>query len=127
MEYNVGTSAYRAGQFPQATQAFQKSIKTAPASDAKRLADQEDAYYNLGNALYRAGQQFEKSAPQQAIEKWNDAVKAYETALQLRGDDRDSKYNRDFVKRKIDALQQPPLRGAVVEEEERWWWQVAAR
>ena len=69
VEYNAGTSAYRAGQFPQATQAFQKSIKTAPASDAKRLADQEDAYYNLGNALYRAGQQFEKSAPQEAHPK----------------------------------------------------------
>jgi Ca-activated chloride channel homolog len=110
-EYNVGTSAYRAGKFPQATQAFQKSIATAPASDAKRLSDQEDAYYNLGNTLYRAGQQVEKSAPQEAIQKWTDAVKAYETALQLRGDDADSRYNRDFVKRKIDALRQPPDQG----------------
>jgi len=108
MEYNAGTSAYRAGQFPQATQAFQKSIKAAPASDARRLADQEDAYYNLGNALYRAGQQLEKSAPQAALQKWTDAVKAYDTALQLRADDADSRYNRDFVKRRIDALRKPP-------------------
>jgi Ca-activated chloride channel family protein len=111
VEYNVGTSAYRAGKFPQATQAFQKSIQAAPASDTKRLLDQEDAYYNLGNTLYRAGQQLEKSAPQEAIQKWTDAVKAYETALQLRRDDADSKYNRDFVKRKIDALRQPPDQG----------------
>jgi Ca-activated chloride channel family protein len=111
VEYNAGTSAYRAGQFPQATQAFQKSIKVAPASDAKRLADQEDAYYDLGNALYRAGQQFEKSAPQEAIGKWTEALKAYDTALQLRGDDADSKYNRDLVQRKIDALRQPPNQG----------------
>jgi Ca-activated chloride channel family protein len=111
VEYNAGTSAYRAGQFPQATQSFQRSIKTAPASDEKRLADQEDAYYNLGNALYRAGQQLEKSAPQQAIQKWTEAVKAYDTALQLRADDADSKYNRDFVNRKIDALRRPPDQG----------------
>jgi Ca-activated chloride channel family protein len=39
VEYNAGTSAYRAGEFPRATQAFQKSIKVAPASDAQRLAD----------------------------------------------------------------------------------------
>ena len=110
-QYNMGTAAYRAGQFPQATQAFQKSIQTAPASDAKRLLDQEDAYYNLGNTLYRAGQQLEKSAPQDAIQKWTEAVKAYDTALQLRGDDADSKFNRDFVKRKIDALRQPPDQG----------------
>jgi Ca-activated chloride channel family protein len=111
LEYNAGTTAYRAGQFPQATQSFQQSIKTAPASDAKRLTDQEDAYYNLGNALYRAGQQLEKAAPQEAIQKWTEAVKAYDTALQLRADDADSKYNRDFVNRKIDALQKPPDQG----------------
>jgi Ca-activated chloride channel homolog len=111
VEYNKGTSAYRARQFSLATQAFRESIRAAPASDARRLADQEDAYYNLGNALYRAGQQFEKSSPQEAIKQWTEAVKAYETALQLRGDDADSKYNRDFVQRRIDALRQPPDAG----------------
>ncbi len=110
-EYNKGTTAYRAKQFSQATAAFQRSIKTAPASDAKRLADQQDAYYNLGNALYRSGQQLEKSDPQEAIRQWTDAVKAYETALQLRSGDADSRYNRDFVQRKIDALRQPPQGG----------------
>ena len=111
VEYNAGTSAYRAGKYSQATRSFQKSIEAAPSSDARRLSDQEDAYYNLGNTLYREGQQLEKSAPQDAIKKWTDAVKAYETALQLRSDDADSKYNRDFVKRKIDELRQPPEGG----------------
>ncbi|HVW67596.1 MAG TPA: VWA domain-containing protein, partial [Steroidobacteraceae bacterium] len=111
VEYNAGTRAYRAGQFSEATQAFQKSIRAAPASDTRRLVDQEDAYYNLGNALYRAGQQSEKSAPQEAIRKWTEAVKAYDTALELNGKDVDSRYNRDFVQRKIDALQKPPEQG----------------
>ena len=104
--YNAGTAAYRAGQFPQAAQDFQQSISHSPSSDPKRLADQEDAYYNLGNTLYRHGQKSEKSAPQDSIKTWTDAVKAYETALQLRPDDADSKYNRDLVKRKIAKLQQ---------------------
>lgn len=104
--YNAGTAAYRAGQFPQAAQAFQQSISHAPSNDPKRLSDQEDAYYNLGNTLYRTGQKSEQSAPQDTLQKWNDAVKAYETALQLRPNDADSKYNRDLVKRKIAALQQ---------------------
>ena len=94
--------------FPQAAQAFEQSIGRAPSSDAQRLAVQEDAYYNLGNALYRSGQMTEKSDPGTTIEKWTEAVKAYETALELRADDADSKYNRDLVKRKIDALRQPP-------------------
>ncbi len=106
LQFNTGAAAYRAGQFPQAAQAFEQSISRSPSSDPKRLAAQEDAYYNLGNALYRTGQKTEQTDPQETLQKWAQAVKAYETALQLRADDADSKYNRDLVKRKIDALQQ---------------------
>jgi Ca-activated chloride channel family protein len=104
--YNSGTAAYRAGQFPQAAQAFQQAINQAPSSAAQRLADQEDAYYNLGNALYRTGQKTEQASKEETLQKWTEAVKAYETALQLRPEDADSKYNRDLVKRKIEALKQ---------------------
>jgi Ca-activated chloride channel homolog len=106
VEYNAGTAAYRAGQFPQAAQSFQQSITNSPSDDPKRLAVQEDAYYDLGNTLYRSGQKTEQTSPQETLQKWNEAVKAYETALQMRADDADSKYNRDLVKRKIDALKQ---------------------
>ncbi len=112
VQYNRGTAAYRAGQFPEAAKAFQKSISQSPSADAKRLADQEDAYYNLGNTLYRSGQKTAASSPEETLKAWNQSVKAYETALQLRSDDADSKYNRDFVKRKIEELKknqnQPP-------------------
>ena len=114
--FNTGTAAYRAGRFPQAAQSFEQSIERAPASDAKRLRDQENAYYNLGNTLYRTGQKSEQSAPQEALKRWTEAVKAYDTALQLRRDDADSQFNRAFVQRKIDELQQrqkppPPSSG----------------
>ena len=109
VDYNAGTGAYRAGKFLQAVQSFQQSIRSAPASDATRLADQQDAYYNLGDALYRAGQQLEGSDPEQAMQKWAEAVRAYDTALQLRADDADSKYNRDLVNRKIGALKRLEL------------------
>ena len=104
LQFNAGTAAYRAGQFPQAAQAFQQSISRATSGGAERLADQEDAYYNLGNTLYRTGQKTEQSSPEQTLQTWTEAVKAYDTALQLRAGDADSKYNRDFVKRKIDEL-----------------------
>jgi Ca-activated chloride channel family protein len=108
LDEQKGATAYRSGRFQQAAQAFEQSIGRAPSSDAQRLAIQEDAYYNLGNALYRTGQLTEKSDPRDTVEKWTEAVKAYDTALQLRPDDADSKYNRDLVKRKIDALRRPP-------------------
>jgi Ca-activated chloride channel family protein len=105
-----GAAAYRAGQFPQAARAFQESITRAPSGSARRLAEQQDAYYNLGNTLYRAGQKTEQSSREATLARWNEAVKAYDTALQLRPDDADSRYNREFVQHKIDALRQedPP-------------------
>ena len=103
-----GAVDYRSGRFHEAAHAFEQSIGRAPSSDARRLAIQEDAYYNLGNALYRTGQLTEKSDPKATIEKWTEAVKAYDTALQLRADDADSKFNRDLVNRKLDALRRPP-------------------
>jgi len=110
VQFAAGAADYRAGRFPQAAQAFRESISRAPSADARRLADQQDAYYDLGNTLYRAGQKTEKSSPQETQQKWTEAVTAYETALQLRPDDADSRYNRDLVQRKLDALRQnqPP-------------------
>jgi Ca-activated chloride channel homolog len=108
LAFNAGAAAYKAGQFPQAATAFQQSISRVPSGDAARLAQQQDAYYNLGNTLYRTGQQTETSSPEKTIETWTQAVKAYDTALQLRHDDADSKFNRDYVQRKIDELKKNP-------------------
>jgi Ca-activated chloride channel family protein len=108
LAFNAGAAAYKAGQFPQAATAFQQSISRVPSGDSARLAQQEDAYYNLGNTLYRTGQQTETSSPEKTIETWTQAVKAYDTALQLRHDDADSKFNRDYVQRKIDELKKNP-------------------
>jgi Ca-activated chloride channel family protein len=108
LQFNVGAAAYRAGQFPQAAQAFQASINRSVSGDSKRLAEQEDAYYNLGNTLYRTGQGTLQSSQQQTLQTWQQAVKAYDTALELRADDADAKYNRDLVKRKIDELKKNP-------------------
>ncbi len=56
----------------------------------------------------RLGERDQKANPQQTIERWQGAVKSYTTALQMRPGDADAKFNRDFVQRKIDELQQPP-------------------
>jgi Ca-activated chloride channel family protein len=104
LQFNTGAAAYKAGEFSRAAEAFQASIKGAQSADAKRLAEQEDAYYNLGNTLYRTGQKTERTTPDQTLQNWTQAVKAYDAALQLRADDADSKFNRDFVNRKLEEL-----------------------
>jgi Ca-activated chloride channel homolog len=104
LNFDAGTAAYKAGDFPVAAREFQSSLDAAKSGSAERLAQQQDAYYNLGNTLYREGQKSETNDTQKTVESWTGAVKAYDAALQLRGDDADSKFNRDFVKRKLDQL-----------------------
>jgi Ca-activated chloride channel family protein len=104
LQYDIGTAAYRAGQFSRAAAAFQASLGVAQSADSRRLAEQDDTYYNLGNTLYRTGQQSEQSSPQETIRTWTQAVQAYDAALQLHADDGDSKFNRDLVMRRLDEL-----------------------
>jgi tetratricopeptide (TPR) repeat protein len=99
-----GAAAYKAGDYPQATQSFQASLNAEKSGSSRRLAEQEDAYYNLGNSLYREGQKSQQSSVEETLATWGRAVKAYDAALQLRTDDADSKFNRDLVRHKIDAL-----------------------
>ena len=104
LQFDAGTAAYRAGDFSQAAQAFQASVDAEKSGNAKRLAEQEDAYYNLGNTLYREGQKTEKADTAETIKTWTQAVKVYDTALQLRAGDTDTKFNRDLVNRKLEEL-----------------------
>jgi Ca-activated chloride channel family protein len=104
LQFDAGAAAYKAGEFPQAVEAFQASVNASTSGNAKRLAEQEDTYYNLGNTLYREGQKTEQGNPQATIQNWTQAVKTYDAALQLRADDADSKFNRGLVNRKLEAL-----------------------
>jgi Ca-activated chloride channel family protein len=104
LQFDAGAAAYKSGEFPMAARAFQASVNASTSGGARRLVDQEDAYYNLGNTLYREGQKTEQADPKTTMENWTQALKAYDAALQLRTDDTDSKFNRDLVSRKLEAL-----------------------
>jgi Ca-activated chloride channel family protein len=88
--------AYRSNDFALAASAFEQAMASPDR------AVQQRALYNLGNAVYRLGQ---AQAPQaQAL--WQRAVKRYEAALALEPNDADAKYNLEFVKKKLEELQQ---------------------
>ncbi|HUK81802.1 MAG TPA: hypothetical protein VLZ12_04135 [Verrucomicrobiae bacterium] len=92
--YNNGVTAYRSNDFSSASSAFEQ----ATASPDRML--QQRAYYNLGNAAYRLGE----ADPAKAQPLWERAVKSYETALALEPNDADAKFNRDFVKKRLEEL-----------------------
>ena len=73
-------------------------FETATASRDRAL--QQRSLYNLGNTEYRLGQ----TQPARAQQLWERALKNYETAMALDPRDADAKFNRDFVKKKLEEL-----------------------
>ncbi len=99
-DYNAGTSSYRKGDFAGAERQFEAALHT---SDVQLQAN---AYYDLGNARYRAGQAtLAKQDRAATIQQWKQAVAAYDAALALAPQDVDAKFNRDFVAQKLAALE----------------------
>ena len=101
--FNAGAAAYRATNYDEALRDF-----TAAAA-APDLKLQQQAYYNLGNTLYRMGElKFEPNTEglDAMTESWQQAVKFYEHASQLATNDVDAAYNLNFVKHQIDLIAQ---------------------
>jgi Ca-activated chloride channel family protein len=100
LQYNLGVAAYKSGEYAKAGDALGRSLH------ADRLDLQENAYYDLGNVLFRVGQETVAKQPEQTTEKWKKSIASYESALKLNPKDQDAIYNRDLVKRKLAALEQ---------------------
>lgn len=96
--YNLGATAYKAGQIEEAAKAFGKALGSPdPTLQAK-------AFYNLGNTSFRVGEAAEAQQPAQAIPAYENSLKAYESALAIDPNDEDAKFNRDLAKKKIEEL-----------------------
>jgi len=100
LAFNAGDAAYRAGQYDAADAAFKRALA---AGDPKL---QQQVLYNDGDVLYRSGEALKPEEREQTIAKWKAAIEAYDGAIALDSKDADARYNRDFVKRKLDALEQ---------------------
>lgn len=98
LHFNAGAAAYRDGKLDEAAKHF------GQAATAPDLKLQEQAYYNLGNTLYRAGESLPD--PKKQIETWEGAVKQFESAMKLNTNSADAKFNHEFVKQRLEELKQ---------------------
>lgn len=98
LHFNAGAAAYQSQQFDEAAKHF------AEALAAQDLQLQQSAYYNLGNTLYRQGESLPD--PNAKMELWQNALKLYDGTLKLDPQDADAKFNRDFVKQRLEELKQ---------------------
>ncbi|MDX2225772.1 MAG: VWA domain-containing protein [Verrucomicrobiae bacterium] len=98
LQFNLGAAAFKSGNFQSALEAFRKSLQT------DKVDLQQQSLYNIGNSLYRLGQQTEKNEPKSTITQWEEALKSYEGALALNKEDADAQFNYELVKRKLEEL-----------------------
>jgi Ca-activated chloride channel family protein len=99
LNYNAGVAAHQAGDFDAAAMHLQR------ATGSKDPALQQQAFYNLGNTRYRQGEQAADN-PGQQIARWEEALKHFDAAKQMRPQDADAAFNHDFVKKKLEELKQ---------------------
>ena len=106
LHYNAGTAAYKAKEYDKAETNFRKALNLPEAP----LPLQQRAFYNLGNSLFRLGE--ETQNPDDKIKQWTGALKQFEGAnnlsQQLEGsfEDEDALFNSDIVKKRLEQLNQ---------------------
>ena len=98
LHFNAGAAAYRSGQYEEAQKQFNEALNS---SDLKLL---QQTYYNRGNTLYNLGAT--NPEPEKRTKSWEEALKDFESTLQLNRQDADAKHNYEFVKRKLEELKQ---------------------
>ncbi|MCI0744020.1 MAG: VWA domain-containing protein [Verrucomicrobia subdivision 3 bacterium] len=98
LHYNVGAAAYQAKNYEKAAKHFNASLVT------QDLKLQQAAYYNLGNALYRSGE--ESTEPNARQTHWQQSLEGFESALKLDPQDADARHNYEVVKNKLEELKQ---------------------
>lgn len=100
LRMNKGSALYHLGRFDEAESTY------AGATALKNKREQADAHYNLGNILFKEGDQLMQSGGQGADEKYKAALQHYISALDLKPNDRDAKYNLELTQRRIKLQQQ---------------------
>lgn len=91
VSFNLGNAQYKKNNYEDALQSYLRS--SSKTDTAEEVGVKEKALYNMGNSLYRMG-------------KPEEACSFYEKALELNPDDIDAKYNLEFVRHKIQEMQQ---------------------
>ncbi len=97
LDFGAGTAAFKSGRFDDAARHLGRAI----LSDDEALRAQ--ARYNLGNTLFRQGEQLEN--PESRAQLWEEAIAQFEEAIAgASGVQEDATHNLGVVQRKLEAL-----------------------
>lgn len=91
--YNMGTCAYKLGDYETAQKELESAMRMPDSSLASKAA------FNLANTFYRIGEK--SSEPSERISKWREAVGYLKKAIDLNPDFENAKRNVEIVQRKL--------------------------
>jgi Ca-activated chloride channel family protein len=99
IQYNLGASLYREGDYKSALEAFDRAHNGAPDDSLKARSA-----YNAGNALFRQG-------------RFGEAAEKYKQALRLNPQDQDAKHNLELARRMLAERREEDKKDAKSSEE----------
>ena len=100
LRFNKGNALYRKESFNAAVESFNKAI----ASGSQRILP--DADYNIGNSYYRIGTAQAKTDYNKTKDAYETALQFYKRAMDLNPNDKNAKYNYEFVEQKLLSLKE---------------------
>lgn len=100
LRFNAGAAAYKMDDFEGAAGLFEQVLRSPD------LELQQKAWYNLGNARFRAGES--EQDPDKKREQWQQALSSFTGALKLNPGDTAAQANYQATRRAIEAIPQPP-------------------
>jgi tetratricopeptide (TPR) repeat protein len=98
LNYNLGSANFKLKKYDKAFECYQKAAQTP-----NRPLEQK-VQFNMGNTLYKWGEQEIGEGKQEGMQRWTQAIDSYKKALDMNPDDKDAKYNLEYVRRKIKEM-----------------------
>ena len=98
INFNLGAALYKQGRYAEAVDAFTNALSEAD----KKL--EAKAVYNTANSKYRLGSSLANTDMESAAALYRESLDYYKRAIELDEENKDAKYNHDFVEKKLKAL-----------------------
>lgn len=98
INFDRGAALYKKGDYKKAIDSFTKVMTTGD-----RILESK-ANYNIGNCKYKMGRLKENTDLGMSISLYREALDYYKRAIELNEDDRDAKYNHEFVEKRLKIL-----------------------
>lgn len=98
LNFNLGNANYKLKKYDKAVEYYQKAAGT------KDLDLEQKTRFNLGNALYKQGEFEVNQGKQEGLEKLKSSIEAYKRALDINQNDKDAKYNLEYVRKKLKEM-----------------------